>query len=220
MKRILILMAKRPTPGQTKTRLMPALSAEEAATLYECFLRDKLMQMRQVKDARLAIAYNPDEAAAYFAALAPEFALIRQVGANLAERLCATCAIAFRQGYQHVVAIDGDTVTLPPAYLQQAFDALDDPGIDVALGPCEDGGYYAIGMKRFYPTLFGVKMSTPQVTRDTLAQADKVGLAVKLLPGWHDVDTPEDLARLQAELAESDTPTAHFLRTLAVKRQG
>ncbi|NJN95902.1 MAG: hypothetical protein HC875_18240 [Anaerolineales bacterium] len=35
----LLVVAKRPAPGQTKTRLSPPLSPDQAAALYECFLR-------------------------------------------------------------------------------------------------------------------------------------------------------------------------------------
>src|SRR5438093_1140732 len=36
------IMAKAPKPGEVKTRLCPPLSLEEAAGLYDCFLRDKV----------------------------------------------------------------------------------------------------------------------------------------------------------------------------------
>ena len=211
-------MAKQPRPGYTKTRLSPPLSAEEAAELYRCFLRDKLAQMAQVEGVQRAVAFLPPEAREYFAALAPGFALIRQKGRDLAERLRNVFANAFAQGYRQVLAIDGDSPTLPVAYLRQGFRRLDDPAVDVVLGPCEDGGYYAIGMKRLHPTLFDVTMSTPHVLRDTLAQAERAGLRVALLPTWYDVDTPADLERLRAELAASGAGkaprTAAFLRTI------
>ena len=83
----LLVIAKRPTPGQTKTRLTPPLTAEQAAALYECFLVDTLDLVRRVPAMDPLIAYLPAEARAYFAALAPDFGLVLQEGAGLGERL-------------------------------------------------------------------------------------------------------------------------------------
>jgi glycosyltransferase A (GT-A) superfamily protein (DUF2064 family) len=85
----------------------------------------------------------------------------------------------------------------------------------VVLGPCDDGGYYLIGLKRPQPRLLReVQMSTPFVMRDTLALADSLGLRVALLPPWYDVDTMTELERLRAELAEADQHTAIHTRAL------
>jgi glycosyltransferase A (GT-A) superfamily protein (DUF2064 family) len=99
-----------------------------------------------------------------------------------------------------VVIMDSDSPTLPPAQVAGAFAALD--GADVVLGPCEDGGYYLIGLKRPQPRLLReVPMSTPHVLRDTLALAEQAGLRVALLAPWYDVDTAQELDRLRADLA-------------------
>ena len=55
----LLVIAKRPTPGQTKTRLTPPLTAEQAAALYECFLVDTLDLVRRVPETDPLIAYLP-----------------------------------------------------------------------------------------------------------------------------------------------------------------
>ena len=56
----LLVVAKRPAPGHTKTRLTPPLSPEQAAALYECLLRDTLDLIRRVPDVQPAIAFLPD----------------------------------------------------------------------------------------------------------------------------------------------------------------
>ncbi len=83
----LLVVAKRPEPGRTKTRLSPPLAPEQASALYECLLRDTLDLMRRVPAVQPAIAYLPHDAEDYFAALAPGFELIEQEGADLGERL-------------------------------------------------------------------------------------------------------------------------------------
>jgi rSAM/selenodomain-associated transferase 1 len=195
--KLLVLMAKKPIPGHTKTRLIPALSETGAAGLYDAFLHDKVDQMRRVHDVERAIAYHPPGSRDYFSELAPDFILIEQMGTNLSERLENVFLYAFSDGYRQVMAIDGDTPHLPIDYLQSGFEALDDGSKDVVIGPCEDGGYYAIGLREPQKSLFNVEMSTPHVIRDTKARAAKAGLTIHLLPEWWDIDELPDLQRLE-----------------------
>lgn len=213
--RLMVLMAKQPQVGQTKTRLTPPLSSVEAAGLFHCFLLDKLEQMRQADVSDRAAAYWPASAHEHFAEIAPGFKLILQNGDGLADRLRNVFDVAFAMGYTQVLAIDGDTPTLPVQHLRDGFRALDDPSIDVVLGPCEDGGYYAIGMKARHPSLFEVTMSTPDVLGNTLARAEEAELSVFQLPQWYDIDRPEDLLRLLSELSGKESATADFLAGLA-----
>jgi hypothetical protein len=115
-------------------------------------------------------------------------------------------------GYERVVIMGSDSPTLPLACLPAAFEALTGE-VDVTLGPCDDGGYYLIGLKRPAPRLLReVQMSTPHVATDTLALAAEEGLTVKCLPTWHDVDDPASLERLAAELAAAPIDVARHTR--------
>ncbi len=196
----LLVVARAPVAGQTKTRLCPPLDGATAAALYTCFLRDTLALMDQVADVRRTIAYLPEDAAGYFRDLAPSMALAPQRGAELGERLDNLLCDALAAGATHAVVMDSDSPTLPAAYLRQAFAELEG-GADLVLGPCEDGGYYLIGLRHPQPRLLReVRMSTPAVLRDTLAIAAELGLRSALLPTWYDVDTVAELARLRDEL--------------------
>lgn len=209
---MLLVVAKRPAAGQTKTRLCPPLTGDAAAALYACFLRDTLDIMRQVPDVLCGIGYLPDDAAGYFQALAPDMALTPQRGAGLGERLDHLLTHALESGAQQAVVMDSDSPTLPAEYLVQAFTALDGDA-DVVLGPCDDGGYYLIGLKRPQPRLLrDVEMSTPDVARDTLVLAEQLGLKVTLLPTWYDVDTVAELDRLRAEVATLPIAVARHTR--------
>lgn len=208
----LLVVAKRPAAGLTKTRLSPPLTPEEAATLYHCFLQDTVDIMRQVPHVQPVIAYFPPEAHAFFADLAPDFELIPQEGADLGERLDNALTHYLQCGYRHVAIMNSDGPTLPPGYLQEAFAALED-GVDLVLGPSDDGGYYLIGMKRPAPRLLrNVRMSTPTVAADTLALAQEEGLHVHLLPVWYDVDNRESLQRLKAELVDMSPERPYHTR--------
>jgi rSAM/selenodomain-associated transferase 1 len=196
----LLVVAKQPAAGQTKTRLCPPLDGATAAALYECFLRDTLAVMREVAGVQRTIAFLPEDAAGYFRDLAPDMALTAQRGADLGERLANLLGDALAAGAGQAVVMDSDSPSLPPAYVAQAFAALDGPA-DVVLGPCDDGGYYLIGLKQPQPRLLReVPMSTPTVVKDTLTLAAELGLRTALLPPWYDVDTVAELAQLQREL--------------------
>lgn len=213
-------MAKRPYPGQTKTRMIPALTAQEAADLYACFLQDILALARSVPGVTPFIAYAPADntTKSYFQELAPDFGLVPQLGADLGARLDGVLTYCLHNGYAQVVAMNSDSPTLPPAYLAQAFTRLDDPAVDVTLGPCEDGGYYLIGWKQAQPRLVrDVQMSTNHVLQDTLALAQADNLRVALLPSWYDVDELAELRRLQAELRQKPDAAQHTRQFLEIR---
>ncbi len=211
----LIVIAKRPAAGHTKTRLTPPLTPAQAAELYESFLLDTLDLARAVPNVTRLIYYAPPDAAPYFADLAPDFLLTPQAGVDLGERLDHVLTRCLRAGFQRVVVMDSDSPTLPPAYVAQAFHDL--ANHEVVLGPCSDGGYYLIGLTQPQPRLLReVQMSQPHVLRDTLALAEQVQLRVALLPAWYDVDTVQELAQLQTELAGvSATAASHTRARLA-----
>lgn len=212
MYRALTVVAKEPLAGRTKTRLSPPLSGQQAADLYRCFLLDTLELMKRVESVQPIIAYLPPEAEPFFRCFAPPgFDFIPQMGASLGERLDNVLTHCLRTGYHQAVVMDSDSPTLPVTYLRQAFKELDDPRVDLVLGPCDDGGYYLIGLKSPCSALFqGVVMSTSTVVAETMQRARQQKLRVAYLPRWYDVDTSEDLKRLTEELhSQPDHPAKH-----------
>jgi rSAM/selenodomain-associated transferase 1 len=198
----LLVVAKQPAPGQTKTRLCPPLTPDQAASLYECFLRDTLDTMRKIPDVMRVIGYLPEDARDYFRQIAPDMKLALQRGTSLGERLDHLLTEALTNGSPRAVIMDSDSPTLPAAYIFQAFKLLED--VDVILGPTRDGGYYLIGVKQPQPHLLRqVQMSTSHVLTDTLALAKATGLTVSLLPAWYDVDTIADMHQLAREIEGS-----------------
>jgi hypothetical protein len=154
--------------------------------------------------------------AAYFNQLAPDMQLLCQQGESLGDRLDHLLTQALHNGAGRAVVMDSDSPTLPPEYLSQAFEKLQEN--DVVLGPTRDGGYYLIGMNKPHPQLLKeVQMSTPNVLSDTLALAKKSNLKVSLLPEWYDIDTVAELSQLHAELTSPDQHEigAHTRRWLA-----
>ena len=199
------LMAKAPLAGEVKTRLVPPLTAREAADLNICFLRDMAANIESVSETAAAsglVVYTPAGSESTFASVLPsEFDLLVQRGASLGERLCNATDDLLKQGYGAVCLINSDSPTLPKSILIRAIESLAMGGDRVVLGAAEDGGYYLIGLKHAHRNLFnGIAWSTSDVLAHTRERAAEIDLPVEMLPSWYDVDDAETLNRLCEEL--------------------
>lgn len=222
----LAIMAKVPIPGQVKTRLCPPLTPDQAAGLARCFLQDRVEQIAGIAAAEPIVAFTPAEGADELRRLLPgPVRLVPQNGADLGARLDRVLTDLLGDGSPGAIAVDADSPSLPTAFLRQACAHLLDGTAEVVLGPCEDGGYYLVGLRAPAPELFrAMPWSTPAVLGETLARIGRLGRRLALLPPWFDVDRGEDLARLRAGAAaapSADRPEAPPFsppRTLAFLR--
>ena len=194
-KLLLVVVAKAPVAGEVKTRLIPHLTAEEAADLYRCFLQDRLMTLDTLRGVELAIAFTPADAGDMFVPFCRNgTGLFCQKGRDLGERLNNIFIEKLAGGYDAVSIIDSDTPDLPRWSIQESFKRLLSNQTDVVFGPCHDGGYYLVGMRQPHPELFDdIPWSTERVLSNTLEKAEKGGVKTDLLPWWNDLDTFEDL---------------------------
>lgn len=198
-------MAKAPLAGEVKTRLVPPLTAREAAELNICFLRDMAANIESISERAATsglVVYTPTGSESAFAGVLPgTFKLLAQRGPSLGERLCNATEDLLRQGYGAVCLINSDSPTLPGSILTRAVDSLATSGDRVVLGAAEDGGYYLIGLKHAHRNLFNeIAWSTSDVLARTKQRAAEINLPVELLPPWYDVDDAGTLNRLCEEL--------------------
>jgi uncharacterized protein len=214
-------------PGMTvvKSRLHDVLGEERATELYRCFLLDRLDALATLCDITGVVAFTPPDAEALMRALAPpSLQLVPQRGADLGERLSNILTDLLDLGHIASLAVDSDSPTLPISYVAEAATALSGAKCDVVLGPCEDGGYYLVGLRSPQPALFeGIPWSTDAVFAMTLDKARARGLSVHVLPRWFDVDTEADLGRLRAGMtagAHNPRRTYAFVRELYSANRG
>ena len=207
----LAVMSKAPRPGKVKTRLQPPLTAEEAAALNICFLRDTTENIAQVAGEGAAaglVCYTPvgDEEA--FDDLLPgNFALIAQRGGGFGERLLFAATDLLACGFGSVCLIDSDSPTLPVEVLRRAVAVLQQPGDRVVLGGSEDGGYRLIGLKQAHAApLERITWSTAAVYAETVERVLAAGVELVELPIWYDVDDAATLRVLEEELLEGKRP--------------
>ena len=190
-------MAKAPVPGAVKTRLR--LPLEEAAELQAAMIRDAIEKASSV--APVTVAASPAAELDSVRRLIPRGTPVTaQPEGDLGHRMFAGARELFDRGDGPILVIGTDAPTLPTSYLRDALQSLED-GSDVALTPSEDGGYVLIGLRKPHAALFdGIPWSTPRVHGQTIEAAHRAGLSVYETSPWHDVDEPEDLKRLRAEL--------------------
>ena len=206
MKICVIVFAKNPVPNQVKTRLIPTLSPEQAATLYTAFLTDWCETLAKLSGVDLIIAYTPVDSESDLQALIGDDATyIPQIGTDLGERLTSATQWAAEQGYTKILLVGSDSPTLPISYISKALTLLDSR--DIAIGPSTDGGYYLIGFSAAnvavaVPFVFEeISWSTADVFQQTITRICSAKATVGLLSPWYDIDTAEDLAFLHAHIS-------------------
>jgi uncharacterized protein len=204
----LVVIAKAPAPGRSKTRLCPPCTPEQAAMLAAAALSDTLAAVMATPASRriLALDGEPD------GWLPPGFELHAQRGAGLGERLGH--ALAAAGGPALVVGMD--TPQLSPALLRLAARRLAQPGVDAVLGPAFDGGYWTIGLRRPDTAAFeGVPMSSAETCAAQGARLAELGLRTAELPALRDVDTIADAAAVARDHPATGFATAYRRLTLA-----
>jgi rSAM/selenodomain-associated transferase 1 len=216
------VFAKWPVPGQVKTRLAAATSADWAAKVAMAFLLDTLDRLAII-EARRILAYAPAKAGDQFAAIAGgRFVLLPQGDGDLGQRMAAFFSTALPASDGRVVLVGADSPTLPTEYILTALAEL--RSADLVLGPATDGGYYLIGCAGQVPPVFdGIAWGGSRVLADTALRLRAAGLRLALLPPWYDVDTLDDwhllrghLAALRAAGRDPGAPHTEVLSSLPV----
>ena len=191
------ILAKAPVAGFAKTRLIPAIGAHAAAVLQERLTERTVETAVATGLGPVTLWCAPDPSHMSFRELVMRHgvALKRQPDGDLGARMLG----AFAPGPTLVIGTDCPAFTVE--HLRAAAAALDDA--DIVLIPVEDGGYVLIGARVARPQLFSdVAWGTAAVTQETRARIAALELrCVGLDPLW-DVDTENDLARLEREIPD------------------
>ncbi|HEY6531389.1 MAG TPA: DUF2064 domain-containing protein [Acidimicrobiales bacterium] len=192
----LLVVAKSPVAGRVKTRLCPPCQPEEAAEIAAAALADTLDAVICCAAERRVLALDGEPGDW----LPAGFEVVPQRGDGLAQRLAA----AWSAVEGPCVQIGMDTPQISPVCLDVALDHVTD-GRSV-LGLATDGGWWAIGMARPRPSVFGgVPMSHPDTGARQLATLRAHGLEPHLLPVLRDIDTVDDARAVAALIPHSRT---------------
>lgn len=191
----LIIFTRYPEPGKTKTRLIPALGTQGAATLQRQMTEHTLSQVRELQ------SFHPLSVEVRFAGgnsslmqnwLGSDLVYQPQGEGDLGSRMARSLSCAFQESMDRATIIGTDCPGLNAHLIADSFDQLHSH--DLVLGPAIDGGYYLISLRGFIGELFvGVHWGTAEVLQQTVDIAKKLDLSVAYLPQLADVDRPEDL---------------------------
>jgi uncharacterized protein len=200
-------MAKASKAGQSKTRLCPPLTPDEAARFNTAFLQDVAANiLAAARSTNIAgyMAFGPPGSEAFFHAILPAgIGLLSSWFPNFGDCLLSAITQQLALGHHAAVVLNSDSPTLPTSLLVETAEVLARPGDRAVLGPSTDGGYYLLGLKQPHQEMFkDIDWSTEKVARQTLERAREVGLSVHTLPVWYDVDDADALRTVHAELCK------------------
>lgn len=197
---VLLIFARAPEPGKTKTRLIPALGPERAAELHRSLIIYTLEQATRTAFSAIRLYCFPDTAHNFFQECELRFnvGLYPQQGRDLGERML----LAFQEtlaNHTHAVLVGSDCPDISSGILDRAGQALV-AGNDAVIGPSKDGGYYLIGLQQMNASLFKeMPWSTEQVADITRQRLRELGWSWTELPVLRDLDIISDLEAWQGE---------------------
>ncbi|AYY15676.1 DUF2064 domain-containing protein [Actinobacteria bacterium YIM 96077] len=200
-----LVLAKAPVPGYAKTRLCPRYSAVEATEIATAALADTLETIARCDVDRRILALDGQPGPW----LPSGFEIVHQVSGSLNERLAAAWAHAGGPGIQ----IGMDTPQITAELIHDSLATVLPGPADAALGPAEDGGWWAIAASERDPGVLsqmfhGVPMSSQYTARAQAARLRSLGMTVRTMRTLRDLDDADDARAIAALIPGSHTATA------------
>ena len=213
----LIIFLKAPRFGWVKTRLQPEFSPAESLVFYKAMVEDLIDQFKDVTFCDLKLYFWPQNRKSVMEKwLGNQFELFPQTGEKIGDKMHNAFVENFKNKYKKVVLIGSDIPTLDMTTVIRAFTSLDN--YDVVLGPCVDGGYYLIGMKKPERSLFeNMEWGGDTVLNQTIDNVKKNDLALCQLEVKYDIDKYSDVKVLWEHLERRNLGEQFFYRKRTFK---
>jgi rSAM/selenodomain-associated transferase 1 len=196
---ILAVFCKAPIVGDVKTRLMPELSAQQAADVHVLLTRRLLAWLDQAQICPITLWCSPDCSHPFFQACTAEYgvSLKQQKGSDLGARMQDAITSHLTES-NPVLLIGCDSPSVTASDVSEMIEKLMS-GDDVVVAPAEDGGYVMIGCSGDYPLLFSaMTWSTVTVFDNTCQRANYAGIQLSTIKMQWDVDNFNDWQRFCA----------------------
>jgi rSAM/selenodomain-associated transferase 1 len=204
-----IVFAKFPEDGNVKTRLSRTLGVEFAVRFYTSMAEHAFNVCLAVpkEEADLHLYYDyPNDIESIKNWIPAGFSLHLQKGKDLGEKMKNAFGLLFEKSYKKVIIIGTDCPDINVNIILKSFEELSRH--DITIGPSNDGGYYLLGMNRFYPFLFDDnKWSSNQVLTGTIEKINENKLSLFKLPELIDIDNEEDLRKWLSKTKENNEMT-------------
>ncbi|MBC7651834.1 MAG: TIGR04282 family arsenosugar biosynthesis glycosyltransferase [Deinococcales bacterium] len=191
-KNALIIFVKNPVEGQVKTRLAKAIGNGAAVAVYQHLLQHTFLITKNLVVEKFV--FYGDYINDNDLWLNNLYQKQQQQGFDLGERMKNAFKLILDSGYDKAIIIGSDCYELTQQIIEEAFDDL--IITDTVIGPCNDGGYYLLGMKQLIPELFdNIQWSTNDVLPATTKVLLDLQLQYELLPILNDVDDEAGLPK-------------------------
>lgn len=193
----ILVFARAPNAGQTKTRLIPALGETGAARLHAELIHRTLENVSALENVEVELWCSPDTRHHFFVSCANTYGvtLHKQLGSGLGERMHSAFTTALKNS-PWAILIGTDCPELMIADMERAISILSSDA-DAVLGPATDGGYVLIGLRQSAPSLFtDMPWGSDRIAELTRERLRGMGLRWRELPVRNDIDEPEDLVHL------------------------
>lgn len=191
----LIIFTRYPQLGKTKTRLIPAMGAENATNLQRLMTEKTISTVEQFSKlypVDINIFFDGGTLDLMKSWLGNQYIYYSQKGEDLGLKMYSAFQDIFSKGSQKVVIIGIDCPDLTTDILTTAFNQLNYH--DLVIGKAFDGGYYLLGLKQLEKEFFvNISWSTSQVFNQTVTIAHRLNYKIYTLPTLSDIDRPEDL---------------------------
>jgi uncharacterized protein len=224
--RHLIVLAKPPLRGRSKSRLARGVGEGRAARIARAMLKDTCLGAQAITDedcqttAHIALT----DTLSSYPVLPPHLNTLQQGTGDLGQRLARLAAEAMAtEEVDRVLLLGTDSPGLPPEHLRTALELLEHH--DVVLGPVEDGGFWCLGLRasatplRDPEWLNGLDWESGATAAMVTARAHSLDLSVTLAPSWFDIDHAEDLPRLKQRLRGEPTRSPSTLYELELESE-
>ncbi len=206
----ILVMAREPAPGRVKTRLSPPLSHQLASYLYEAMLSDTIDIVISLKGAGMYLFVEPQNSPYFDRYGGMGISILPQSGINLGEKMENAAKLVWEQSKNPLIIIGTDIPLLTPSIITRSVAMLE--STDIVIGPCDDGGYYLIGMRDFTSVPFQqIPWSTDRVLKSTIAKLEEGALSFSFTEELFDIDTARDIEKYVQHIAKK--PNTPLLRT-------
>ena len=202
---VIQVFCKAPVPGQVKTRLMPQLTAKQAAQVHRQLTRRILELVIASNLCPVQLWCSPAISHPFFKEMANLFSvsLFLQSSGDLGQRMhYALCSAT--QSFEYAVLIGCDCPSLTKEDLGEAITGLA-TDYNVVLAPAEDGGYCLVGVNTPQAELFNnITWGSSTVLDETREKIKILALKCLELETQWDVDNYADYLRFTKFVESSE----------------
>lgn len=183
-----IIFLNHPVAGSVKARLSQEIGNEKAMMVYQELVEHTIAEANR-SGAEVFLFYNrlplPKKRN-------PKHNVLIQKGKDFGECLKNACELVFASEYAKVLFLGTDCLELSSTTIQMAFQGLTTH--DMVIGPDAHSGYYAFGMKEWYPNLLDdVVWSSNSVGSEIIERATAKQITIKVMDKLQNVVSLKDL---------------------------